>query len=81
MQDPQNVPACLVQHWKVGSTGRWINYETGTRSDVPHNMIYPLKDTSPNLHYLTNVLVKHVTADEFVRLLHVYSPVWKDCIQ
>ncbi|KAI9453449.1 alcohol oxidase-like protein [Lactarius psammicola] len=40
---------------------KWINAETGTRSDVPHNMIYPLKDTRPNLHFLTGVHVKHVT--------------------
>ncbi len=45
---------------------RWINAETGTRSDVPHNMIYPLKDTRPNLHFLTGVHVKHVTFDECV---------------
>jgi alcohol oxidase len=42
---------------------KWINYETGTRSDVPHSMIYPLKDTRPNLHILTGVHVKHVTFD------------------
>jgi hypothetical protein len=45
---------------------RWINCETGTRSDVPHNMIYPLKDTRPNLHILTGVHVKHVTFDACV---------------
>ncbi|KAH8988755.1 alcohol oxidase-like protein [Lactarius hatsudake] len=43
---------------------KWINSETGTRSDVPHNMIYPLKDTRPNLHFLTGVHVKHVTFDD-----------------
>ncbi|KAH9017282.1 alcohol oxidase-like protein [Lactarius hengduanensis] len=43
---------------------RWMNAETGTRSDVPHNMIYPLKDTRPNLHFLTGVHVKHVTFDD-----------------
>ncbi|KAI9447382.1 alcohol oxidase-like protein [Lactarius indigo] len=43
---------------------KWINPETGTRSDVPHNMIYPLKDTRPNLHFLTGVHVKHVTFDD-----------------
>ncbi|KAF8262161.1 alcohol oxidase-like protein [Lactarius quietus] len=43
---------------------RWINAETGTRSDVPHNMIYPLKDTRPNLHFLTGVHVKNVTFNE-----------------
>ena len=48
----------------VLSEGRWINPETGTRSDVPHNMIYPLKDTRPNLHFLTGVHVKYVTFDE-----------------
>ena len=47
---------------------RWINAETGTRSDVPHNMIYPLKETRPNLHFLTGVHVKHVTFDECVAL-------------
>ena len=45
---------------------RWINGETATRSDVPHHMIYPLKDTRPNLHFLTGVHVKHVTFDECV---------------
>jgi hypothetical protein len=44
--------------------GRWINSETGKRSDVPHNMIYPLRDTRPNLHFLTGVHVKHVTFNE-----------------
>ncbi|KAI9435619.1 alcohol oxidase-like protein [Lactarius psammicola] len=43
---------------------KWMNVETGTRSDVPHNMIYPLKDTRPNLHFLTGVHVKHVTFDD-----------------
>ncbi|KAH9013891.1 alcohol oxidase-like protein [Lactarius pseudohatsudake] len=43
---------------------KWMNAETGTRSDVPHNMIYPLKDTGPNLHFLTGVHVKHVTFDD-----------------
>ncbi|KAN0140562.1 hypothetical protein V8E53_001771, partial [Lactarius tabidus] len=42
---------------------KWINPETGKRSDVPHNMIYPLKDTRPNLHFLTGIHVKHVTFD------------------
>ena len=45
---------------------RWIDAKTGTRSDVPHAMIYPLKDTRPNLHFLTGVHVKHVTFDECV---------------
>ncbi len=52
---------------------RWINAETGTRSDVPHNMIYPLKDTRPNLHFLTGVHVKHVTFDECVLTLTCFS--------
>ncbi|KAF8262160.1 GMC oxidoreductase-domain-containing protein [Lactarius quietus] len=43
---------------------KWINPETGTRSDVPHNMIYPLKDTRPNLHFVTGVHVKHITFDD-----------------
>src|SRR6266851_2449956 len=46
--------------------GRWINAETGLRSDVPHNMIYPLKQSRPNLHVLTGVHVKHVTFDGYV---------------
>lgn len=45
---------------------RWIDAETGYRSDVPHYMIYPLKDTRPNLHVVTGVQVKHVTLDESV---------------
>ena len=44
---------------------RWINPETGTRSGVPRNMIYPLKDTRPNLHVLTGVHVKHITFNEW----------------
>ncbi|KAI9434105.1 alcohol oxidase-like protein [Lactarius indigo] len=43
---------------------KWINAKTGARSDVPHNVIYPLKDTRPNLHFLTGVHVKHVTFDD-----------------
>ena len=29
--------------------------------DVPHHMIYPLKDTHPNLHFVTGIHVKHIT--------------------
>ncbi|KAH9174549.1 alcohol oxidase-like protein [Lactarius sanguifluus] len=43
---------------------KWINAETGTRSDVPHNVIYPLKDSRPNLHFLTGAHVKHVTFND-----------------
>jgi len=43
---------------------KWMNSEKGTRSDVPHHMIYPLKDTRPNLHFLTGVHVKRVTFDD-----------------
>jgi hypothetical protein len=46
--------------------GRWINGETGVRSDVPHHLIYPLKETRPNLHIFTGIHVKHVTFDEYV---------------
>ena len=45
---------------------RWINGETGLRSDVPHNMIYPLKETRPNLHIATGLHVKYVTFDKYV---------------
>ncbi|KAI0294584.1 alcohol oxidase-like protein [Russula brevipes] len=43
---------------------KWINVETGTRSDVPHHMIYPLRETRPNLHLATGIHVKHVTFDD-----------------
>jgi hypothetical protein len=49
-----------------GISPRWIDAETGTRSDVPHHMIYPLKETRPNLHVVTGIHVKHVTFDECV---------------
>ncbi|KAH9174550.1 alcohol oxidase-like protein [Lactarius sanguifluus] len=58
---------------------KWINDETGTRSDVPHNMIYPLKDTRPNLHLLTGVYVKHVTFDNENRatgVAYVLNPLF-----
>ncbi|KAI0301549.1 alcohol oxidase-like protein [Multifurca ochricompacta] len=42
---------------------KWINAETGNRSDVPHHLIYPLKETRPHLHFLTGVHVKHITFD------------------
>src|SRR6201996_9496755 len=58
---------------------RWINHEKGTRSDVPHNMIYPLKDTRPNLHFLTGVHVKHVTFDECVFVLTYSCHFWEGC--
>jgi hypothetical protein len=48
---------------------RWIDAQTGTRSDVPHQMIYPLKETRPNLHIFTGIHVKHVTLDEYVSQL------------
>ncbi|KAH8989703.1 alcohol oxidase-like protein [Lactarius akahatsu] len=53
-----------INVYTVGVFRRWINAKTGTRSDVPHNMIYQLKDTRPNLHFLTGVHVKHVTFDD-----------------
>jgi alcohol oxidase len=45
---------------------RWINGKTGVRSDVPHHLIYPLKETRPNLHISTGIHVKHVIFDEYV---------------
>ncbi|KAH9055339.1 alcohol oxidase-like protein [Lactarius vividus] len=53
--------------------------ETGTRSDVPHNMIYPLKDTRPNLHFLTGVHVKHITFDDENRatgVAYAFNPLF-----
>jgi len=40
---------------------------------VPHNMIYPLKETCPNLHFVTGIHVKYVTFNEYVRrfLFHI----------
>lgn len=45
---------------------RWINGTTGVRSDVPHHLIYPLKETRRNLHVFTGIHVKRVTFDEYV---------------
>jgi len=50
---------------------RWINGETGLRSDVPHDMVYPLRETRPNLHIATGMHVKHVTFGEYVFQLAV----------
>jgi alcohol oxidase len=33
-------------------------------------MIYPLKETRPNLHFVTGIHVQHVTFDEYVLQLH-----------
>lgn len=38
---------------------RWIDAETGTRSDVPHHYIYP-QSTNENLTVLTGFHVKRV---------------------
>ena len=38
-----------------------MSSKTGTCSDVPHHMIYLLKDARPNLHFVTGIHVKHVT--------------------
>ena len=58
---PAHIALMIVFPWS-----RWMNGEKGTRSDVPHHMIYPLKDTRPNLHFVTGVHVKRVTFDECV---------------
>ncbi|KAH9987565.1 alcohol oxidase-like protein [Russula vinacea] len=42
----------------------WINGKTGVRSDVPHHLIYPVKETRPNLHVFTGIHVKHVIFDD-----------------
>ncbi|KAF8262154.1 hypothetical protein EI94DRAFT_731781 [Lactarius quietus] len=58
---------------------KWINAKTGARSDVPHNMIYQLKDTRPYLHFLTGVHVKHVTFDDENRatgVAYVLNPLF-----
>jgi alcohol oxidase len=54
---------------------RWINAKTGVRSDVPHHMIYPLKETHPNLHFVTGIHVKHVTFDEYVQQFSLSYPI------
>ncbi|KAI0247173.1 alcohol oxidase-like protein [Lactifluus subvellereus] len=61
-------PKCVHGLWgasyeSINVANRWIDAETGNRSDVPHHMIYPLKETRPNLHILTGVHVQHVTFD------------------
>lgn len=43
---------------------KWINGKTGVRSDVPHHLIYPHKETRPNFHIFTGIHVKHVTFDD-----------------
>ena len=57
--------------WRFAN--RWIDGETGLRSDVPHNMIYPLKVIRPNLHVVTGIHVKHVIFDKYVIQLIVFS--------
>ena len=36
------------------------------RRDVPHHLIYPLKETRPNLHIFIGIYVKHVVFYEYV---------------
>ncbi len=50
-----------------------MNAETGTHLDVPHTIIYLLKNTRPNLHFLMGVHVKHVTANKCVLTLTCFS--------
>ncbi|TFY83875.1 hypothetical protein EWM64_g150 [Hericium alpestre] len=42
---------------------RWIDKETGRRSDVPHHFIYNQQDNTCNLHIVTGALVKRVFFD------------------
>ncbi|TFY83874.1 hypothetical protein EWM64_g151 [Hericium alpestre] len=46
-----------------GRWQKWIDKETGKRSDVPHHFIYNQQETTPNLHIVTGVLVKRVLFD------------------
>ncbi|KAF8262163.1 alcohol oxidase [Lactarius quietus] len=62
--DLETINVCTAQNQMAVEMAQMDNAETGTRSDVPHNMIYPLKDTRPNLHFLTGVHVKHVMFDD-----------------
>ena len=61
-------PGYAVSVWRVLIVhflwNRWMSSETGTHSDVPHHMIYPLKDTCLNLHFVMGIHAKHVTFDE-----------------
>ncbi|KAA1473388.1 alcohol oxidase-like protein [Dentipellis sp. KUC8613] len=41
---------------------KWIDAETGKRSDVPHHYIY--NQTNPNLHVVPGVLVKRVLIED-----------------
>ncbi|KAI0267246.1 GMC oxidoreductase-domain-containing protein, partial [Russula aff. rugulosa BPL654] len=52
----------------------WINGKTGVRSDVPHHLIYPLKETRPNLHIFTGIHVKHVTFDDSYTFNPLFHP-------
>ncbi|TFY72351.1 hypothetical protein EVG20_g659 [Dentipellis fragilis] len=41
---------------------KWIDGETGTRSDAPHHFIY--NQTNPNLHVVTSVHVQRVVVED-----------------
>ncbi|KAI0643101.1 alcohol oxidase-like protein [Trametes meyenii] len=45
---------------KYGRWQKWIDTKTGTRSDVPHNYIYPLLESKTSLQIVTSHHVKSV---------------------
>ncbi|TFY67269.1 hypothetical protein EVG20_g4001 [Dentipellis fragilis] len=50
----------LVSVNVYGRWQKWIDRETGRRSDVPHHFIYNQEKNTPNLHVVTGVRVKRV---------------------
>src|SRR5437588_5209456 len=70
-RDGQSSFIRLLKSGCTDNVSRWISRETGLRSDVAHDMVYPLRETHPNLHIATGMHVKHVTFDEYVLQLAV----------
>ncbi|KAL1950095.1 hypothetical protein VTO73DRAFT_5217 [Trametes versicolor] len=58
---------------KYGKWQKWIDAKTGTRSDVPHNYIYP-QSTNTSLNILTGHHVKQVILKDGVAVGVQYIP-------
>ncbi|KAI0066445.1 alcohol oxidase-like protein [Artomyces pyxidatus] len=56
-------PSDLTSVNVLGRWPKWINAETGKRSDVPHHFLYP-QEHNPNLTIVTGVHVRRVTFDQ-----------------
>ncbi|KAH9891941.1 alcohol oxidase-like protein [Cubamyces lactineus] len=59
---------------KYGRWPKWIDARTGTRSDVPHQYIYPGQSSNTNLVILTGYHVKKVTFSGIVASGVEYVP-------